>query len=169
MDILRRLISPRWRPGSAALAGLVATLAYSVAMEWDKYLIGNRFNDVRFIEGILGGKRKERKERKEREGKRSKGLWLLSWLLHLFNGVALAEIYAAVLKRFLPGPDWLKGAIFAETFIAGAWMLTPLADKYHPLIKRGEMPKLATWRSFLQNLVRHLIFGVVLGLLYQEQ
>lgn len=160
MNMLRHLISPRWRPGSAALAGLLATLAYSVAMEWDRYLIGNRFNDVQFIEGILEGGKEE---------KPSKGLWLLSWLLHLFNGVALAEIYAAVLKRFLPGPDWLKGAIFAEAFIAGAWTLTPLADKYHPLIKNGEMPKLATWRSFLQNLVRHLIFGVVLGLLYRER
>jgi hypothetical protein len=157
MNMLHRLINPRWRPGLAALAGLGATLAYSVAMEWDKYLIGNRFNDVRFIEGIFEGE------------KRSKGLWLLSWLLHLFNGVALAEIYAATLKRFLPGPGWLKGAIFAETFIIGAWILTPLADKYHPLIKKGEMPKLATWTSFLQNLLRHLIFGVVLGLLYREK
>jgi hypothetical protein len=157
MNMLRRLISPQWRPGLAAIAGLLATLAYSVAMEWDKYLIGNRFNDVRFIEGILGGE------------KRSKRLWLLSWLLHLFNGVALAEIYAAALKRFLPGPGWLKGAIFMETFITGAWTLTPLADKYHPLIKKGEMPRLATWTSFLQNLLRHLIFGVVLGLLYREK
>ncbi len=157
MNMLRRLISPQWRPGLAAIAGLLATLAYSVAMEWDKYLIGNRFNDVRFIEGILGGE------------KHSKRLWLLSWLFHLFNGVALAEIYAATLKRFLPGPGWLKGAIFMETFITGAWTLTPLADKYHPLIKKGEMPRLATWTSFLQNLLRHLIFGVVLGLLYREK
>jgi hypothetical protein len=157
MNMQRRLISPQWRPGLAAIAGLLATLAYSVAMEWDKYLIGNRFNDVRFIEGILGGE------------KHSKRLWLLSWLLHLFNGVALAEIYAATLKRFLPGPGWLKGAIFMETLITGAWTLTPLADKYHPLIKKGEMPRLATWASFLQNLLRHLIFGVVLGLLYREK
>ena len=159
MNRLRRLISPGWRPGSAALAGLLATLAYSVAMEWDKYLIGNRFNDVRFIEGILGG-----------EGEQStRGRWLLAWLLHLVNGVVLAEIYAATIKRFLPGSDWLKGTIFGEAFITGAWLLTPLADRYHPLIKKGEMPKLATWRSFLQNLLRHLIFGVVLGLLYREK
>ena len=157
MNILRRLISPGWRPGSAALAGLLATLAYSIAMEWDKYLIGNRFNDVLFIEGILEGEKRTRKGR------------LLAWLLHLFNGVALAELYAATVKRLLPGPNWLKGVLFGEAFIAGAWILTPLADKYHPLIKKEEMPKLATWRSFLQNLLRHLIFGLVLGLLYREK
>jgi hypothetical protein len=46
--------------------------------------------------------------------------------------------------------------------------LTPLADKYHPLIQNGELPRLATGRSFLQNLVRHLAFGLVLGMLYHE-
>src|SRR5437763_397391 len=131
MKRVRRLISQGWRPGSAALAGLLATLVYSIAMEYDKYLIGNHFNDVRFIEGIVGG---------EESTKRGK---LLAWLLHLFNGVALAEIYAATVKRFLPGPDWLKGAIFGEAFISGAWLLTPLADRYHPLIRKGKMPRLA--------------------------
>jgi hypothetical protein len=93
----------------------------------------------------------------------------LSWLLHFINGVALAELYAAVLKRFLPGPNWLKGAIFGEIFIVGAWWLTPLADKYHPLIKNGELPRLANWKSFMQNIARHLVFGLILGLLYRDE
>ena len=156
MNILRSIITPNWRPGRAALAGLLATVAYSIAMEGDQVLSGNRFSDVRFIQGLLEGE------------KRSKRFFYLSWLLHLLNGVALAEIYAAVAKRFLPGPAWLKGAIFGEAFIICAWCLTPLADKYHPLIKNGEMPKLASWTSFLQNIARHLVFGLVLGWLYQE-
>ncbi len=157
MNILRSIITPNWRPGKAALVGLLATVVYSIAMEGDKTLIGNRFSDVRFIEGLLEGE------------KRSKGFFYLAWILHLLNGVALAEIYAAVAKRFLPGPGWLKGAIFGEAFIICAWCLTPLADKYHPLIKNGEMPKLATWTSFLQNIVRHLVFGLVLGWFYKEK
>jgi hypothetical protein len=157
MNILRSIIIPNWRPGKAALVGLLATVAYSIAMEGDKILIGNRFSDVRFIQGLLEGE------------KRSKRFFYLAWVLHLLNGVALAEIYAAVAKRFLPGPSWLKGAIFGEAFIICAWGLTPLADKYHPLIKNGEMPKLTTWTSFLQNIARHLVFGLVLGWLYKEK
>ena len=80
----------------------------------------------------------------------------------------LAEVYAAVVKRFLPGPNWLKGAIFGEVFIVAAWWLTPLADKYHPLIQDGELPRLFNWTSFLQNIVRHLVFGLALGFLYKE-
>jgi hypothetical protein len=151
------MITRNWQPGQAALAGLIATVAYSVAMEGDQILSGNRFSDVRFIQGLLEGE------------KRSKRNFYLSWMLHLLNGIALAEIYAVVAKRFLPGPDWVKGTIFGEGFIICAWSLTPLADKYHPLIKNGELPRLANWTSLLQNIVRHLVFGLVLGLLYKDK
>ncbi len=154
---MQNVLRKEWRPGRAALAGLLATIVYSVAMEGDKYLIGNRFSDVRFIEGMINGKQ------------RSTLSFLASWTIHILNGVALAEIYAALGKRFLPGPDWLKGSIFGEIFIVSAWWLTPLADKYHPFIKNGEMPKLFTWKAFAQNVIRHLAFGLTLGLLYREE
>ncbi|MBA2285487.1 MAG: hypothetical protein H0W02_08400 [Ktedonobacteraceae bacterium] len=157
MNILQRIIAPQWRPGRAALAGLLATLVYSAAMEGDMSITGNRFNDVRFIEGLL-----------EREPVAQKRFPLLAWILHLLNGVALAELYAAVFKRFLPGPNWLKGAIFGEGFIMGAWLLTPLADKYHPMIRSGALPPLANRTAFLQNIVRHLAFGLALGLFYRD-
>lgn len=154
--IIKTLIDNNWRPGRAALAGLLATVVYSIAMEGDQFLTGNRFSDVRFIEGMLNGK------------KSTRTTFTLSWLIHLLNGVALAEVYAALVKRFLPGPSWLKGSLFGEIFIAAAWILTPLADKYHPLIKKKELPRLATWTSFGQNLLRHLAFGLTLGLLYRD-
>ena len=157
MPLLQRLIDQHWRPGRAALAGLAATVAYSIAMEGDMSISGNRFSDVRFIEGLI-----------ERKSSSSKKLSVLAWLIHLLNGVVLAEVYAAVFKRFLPGPDWLKGAIFGEAFIIAAWGLTPLADKHHPLIQSGELPRLANRTAFLQNIGRHLVFGLTLGLLYRE-
>ncbi len=157
MHTVRTIITRNWHPGRAALAGTLATLAYSIAMEGDKFLIGNRFSDVRFIQGLLAGEA------------RTKRSLFLAWLIHFLNGVALAELYAALFKRWLPGPNWLKGTIFGEAFIIGAWWLTPLADKYHPLIRNGEMPRLANWTSFLQNVVRHLVFGLTLGLLYRDE
>ncbi len=157
IKFLRSLISRTWRPGRAALVGLIATLIYSAAMEGDQLLLGNRFSDVRFIQGMIDGKA------------RSRTSLILSWVIHLLNGVVLAEIYAAVAQRLLPGPNWVRGAIFGESFIVGAWWLTPLADKYHPLIKNGELPKLANWKSFGQNILRHLAFGLALGLLYKDE
>ena len=156
-NIIRAIISPSWKPGRAAIAGLAATAVYSVAMEGDMSLTGNRLSDVRFIEGIMTGKAHPPQ------------VWYwLAWGMHLLTGVALGEVYAAVLKRFLPGPGWLKGAMFSEAFIVSAWTLAPFADKHHPMIKSGELPALATWTSFWQNIVRHLIFGLALGLFYRE-
>ena len=157
MNIVSRFISQRWRPGAAAVAGTLATAAYSVVMEEDGVITGHHFSDVRFIQGLMG----------EKASKQSKFL-ALAWALHFLNGIALAEVYAAAAKRFLPGPNWLKGAIFGELFVIGVWPLTPIADKYHPLIKDGELPPLANRTAFLQNIERHLVFGLVLGWLYKD-
>jgi len=154
---IQRFIPQTWRRGRAASAGILATVAYTIAMEGDMALTGNRFSDIRFIQGLIGGTKATKKH-----------FSLLAWTIHLLNGALLGEIYAAILKRFLPGPNWLKGAIFGELFIVSAWWLTPFADKYHPMIKSGELPKLATWTSFSQNIVRHFVFGITLGLLYRD-
>ena len=153
----RRIIRENWRPERAALAGLLATAAYSLVMEGDMYITGNRYSDVRFIQGLLAEK-----------SPRHKKFPFLAWSIHFLNGVILAELYAAVFKRFLPGPNWLKGAFFGELFLVSTWWLAPLVDTYHPLTKRGELAKLATWTSFFQNILRHLVFGVLLGLLYRD-
>ena len=155
--IIQRFIPQPWQRRRAAYAGVLATVAYTIAMEGDMALTGNRFNDIRFIQGMIGGKEAQKKR-----------FSLLAWTLHLLNGALLGEIYAAIFKRFLPGPNWLKGAIFGELFILSAWWLTPFADKHHPMIKSGELPKLATWTSFFQNIVRHFVFGITLGLLYRD-
>jgi hypothetical protein len=156
-NLLRCLIPQAWRPGRAAIAGLLGTIVYSLVMEGDKSLTHSRFSDIRFIQGLVQGKNAPKKR-----------FPLLAWTIHLLNGALLGEVYAAVFKRFLPGPNWLKGAIFGEIFIVSAWWLTPLADKYHPMIKSGELPELANWTAFFQNIFRHLAFGLTLGLLYRD-
>jgi hypothetical protein len=156
--VARQLKLIPWQRRRAAFAGLLATIAYTIAMKGDMALTGNRFNDIRFIQGLIGGIDAQKKP-----------IIVLAWLLHLLNGALLGEIYGAIFKRLLPGPNWLKGAIFGEIFILSSWWLTPLADKYHPMIKSGELPKLATWTSFFQNVVRHSVFGITLGLLYRDE
>lgn len=147
-----------WRPGHAAVAGLVATAAYSLVMEADMAITGNRYSDVRFIQGLL-----------EVASPRRKPWPLLAWSLHFLNGVLLAESYALIFRQFLPGPHWLKGTLFGELFLTSMWGFAPLVDRYHPLTRRGELARLATWTSFWQNIVRHAVFGVVLGWLYGDE
>ena len=157
--LIRRIVRENWHPGRAAFAGLVATAAYSLVMEADMSLTGNRYSDVGFIQGLLARKSPRHQ---------TFPFPFLAWGIHFLNGVTLAELYAAVFKRFLPGPDWLKGFCFGELFLLSTWWLAPLVDKYHPLTRSGELARLATWTSFIQNIVRHLVFGVLLGLLYRD-
>jgi hypothetical protein len=154
MQRVHALLPPRWRPLRAAAAGVVATAVYSLVMAADQRLTGNHFSDVRFIAGLLGRPSRQRT--------------LLAWGLHLLNGALLGEVYAVLVRPRLPGPRWLRGIIFGEGFIASVWWLTPLADRFHPLIRQGRLPRLATWTSFLQNVLRHLVFGLTLALLYDE-
>ena len=78
----RRILRENWHPEQAALAGLLATAAYSLVMEADMALTGNRYSDVRFIQGLLAGKSSQPQQ-----------FAFLAWSLHFLNGVILAELY----------------------------------------------------------------------------
>lgn len=142
-------------PTRAALAGAVASAAYAAEMYVDMAVTGSQFDDVQLLEGAIRGKRARAP--------------LLGMALHLLNGAALGEVYAAVAAPRLPGPAWLKGVTFGALFLLAVWPSVPLVDKYHPLIKRGELPTLNRRVAFGQNVARHLVFGVVLALLYQPR
>jgi hypothetical protein len=138
---------------SAIFAGGAASAVYAGEMYLDIALTGNPLDDLQLLEGALRG-------RKAR-------FPVLGMLVHLLNGSALGIVYAVV-RPLLPVPNWLKGALFALLFVLGVWPLIPLLDRIHPLIKRGELPKFNTPIAFGQNIARHLIFGLVLGLLYRD-
>ena len=157
-EFVQHLLPRDWQPGQAAAAGIAATLVYSLAMKVDQYITGNRVDDVKFIQGLLGDTNAARRRTAA-----------LAWGLHFLNGALLGEVYAALGKRVLPGPAWLRGAIFGEAFILTVWPLTPLIDRSHPMVKDGRLPRLANWTSLWQNLLRHLAFGLTLGLLYRPR
>jgi hypothetical protein len=153
MWLLQRLIALDYK--RLAVAGAVATALYTLEMYLDMALTGNGADDVQLIEGIV------RKERRR---------WpLVGWIGQLCNGFGLAGVYAAIFTRLLPGPGWLRGLLFGEGFVLVVWPLTPLLDRYHPLIRRGEMPRYARLVPFIQNIVRHGVFGLVLGAIYRDQ
>ena len=138
-------------PARAAIAGAVAAAAYAAEMYLDIAATGSRFDDVQLVESAIRGQ--------------ASRVPVLGMAIHLLNGAALGEIYAAVWE-LLPGPGWGKGLIFGELFLLAAWPAVPLIDRFHPLIKAGKMPKLTQRTTFAQNAARHAVFGVVLGLLY---
>src|SRR5260370_10058827 len=61
MNRRRSIITQNWYPGRAAIAGIVTTLVYSIAMEEDKWIPGNHFSHVRFLEGLLAEEKHEKR------------------------------------------------------------------------------------------------------------
>jgi len=131
-----------------AIVGALAAVVYLGAMKIDITLTHCPSNDLQVIEGLLPG--------------RANRVPWRGFLVHLANGAGLGGLYAFV-QRWLPGPAWLRGILFGEAFILCIWPITPLLDRWHPLIRRGQLPPFARRIVFLQNLSRHLVFGLVLG------
>lgn len=86
--------------------------------------------------------------------------WLFGMLLHLANGsLIFPAIYAYVLYPVLPGPPWLKGAIFGVMLWALAQALVM------PLAGMGFFSRLVpgTATALAWSFGSHLLYGLVLG------
>ena len=140
-------------PARAALAGALGAAAYLAEMAVDLALIDCPTNDLM----LLG-----------RPFSANPRVW--PWLggtIHFGNGVALAQVYGLVEGR-LPGPPWLRGVVFTLIENTLLWGLVPLFDRYHPAIRAGELPKMNRPIPFAQQVLRHIAYGAVLGVVYGE-
>jgi hypothetical protein len=135
------------------MAGLAAAAAYLLTNLLDMRLLRYPQNDL-----MLQG----------RMVPLFRPVWPLAGLvLHTGFSLALTALYAAARDR-LPGPPWLRGVLFLQAENTALWTLVPLIDRYHPAVRDGQMPPLNTPRCFLQAVLRHLVFGAVMGALLGE-
>lgn len=83
--------------------------------------------------------------------------------LHLQNGAVLGAVYASVAPR-LPLPGWAGGMVVGLSEHLATWPGTALLARLHPAA--GDLPPLwGSGRAFAQATWRHLLFGLVLGIL----
>jgi hypothetical protein len=81
--------------------------------------------------------------------------------LHMTSGAAFGAAYSH-LAPVLPVPAVLRGPILGVTGLLALWPLTLVSDRLHPA--REQLPALSrSRRAFAQGVVRHLLFGFVLG------
>lgn len=169
----------RFSIGSAVMAGILGTLAMTALM-YMAPLMGLPKMD---LIGALGQALPI-------------GLptYLTGSLVHLFNGVVLAIIYAVAFATWLPGPRPLKGAlysilpwIFAMVALAPAMAIlhsllagsavTPAVNPCAPVVATNPCaavtPDAGTAPSALlmagMSLMAHLLYGVVVGAVYRAK
>ena len=130
--------------GKGLLAGLAATVVLSAIMIMKQAMgLMPELNPIEMITKMSGSSTP-----------------LMGWMEHFVIGTVLWGLLYAALDAKLPGPHWLRGAIFAT----GAWfimmvMLMPMAGAGLFGLGLGMMAPVAT-------LMLRWIYGAVLGGVY---
>lgn len=134
----------------AALAGVAAAAAWGLVEPLDRRLFGFPYSDIALL-----GKLVTRGPRWRAAG----------WVAHALNGAAAGLVFWA-LYRLVGGSAFPLAVAFALVEHLVTYPLTLLTDRLHPARGAPELPPLArSRRAFAQATFRHLLFGVVLGLL----
>lgn len=135
----------------ATTAGIAAGVAYLAEMAVDQSLLDCPTNDLLLLGGIVS---------------RDQRVWPLVGLVgHMVLSNGMAHAYALVQQR-LVGPPWVRGLTFIMVENAVLGLTLPLFDRWHPAIRSGQLPKMTRPIPIIQQTLRHMAYGIVLGLVY---
>lgn len=137
---------------AAVVAGMAGGAAYVGTMAVDRPLTGLDNDDLKLLGRPLV---------KGPEHARLAGV-----PVHAVNSAMLAVVYAALGHDRLPGPPWLRGAIFATIENTLLYPLTAL-EQHHPGIRNGEIDRYFSFKAYVQSTPRHWVYGAVVGTVYE--
>ena len=128
-----------------------AGTAYLIAMWLDSKLSSHSFNDLKLVGQMFTTRRPH---------------WLLLGLTgHYGFSVLMSLLYTSWTCPKLPGPRWLRGVLFLQIENLLLYPAGLVLDRFHAGIKQGQVPRMLNWKSFKGQVVRHVAFGAVLGLM----
>ena len=134
----------------AGLAGAVAATVWGLEEPLDQRLFRFPYSDI----AILG-----------KFVTRGPNWRAAGWVMHVVNGAVAGLVFWALFERFGSNAFWFAVA-FAMVEHLVTYPLTLLTDRFHPARGAPELPPMSrSGRAFAQATWRHLLFGVVLGLL----
>jgi len=133
-----------------ALAGAAAAAVWAAQQPLDQRVFGVPYSDTELLGTWVT---------------RGRAAAPLGVIAHLQNGALLGAAYAVAPR--LPGPRWLGGVLVGLGEHLATWPGTALRPRVHPAGER--LPRLwGSGRAFGQATWRHLLFGIVLGVLEQR-
>ncbi len=143
----------RFDLGAAMIAGAVAGGAYLALTAAEERLLPARLDD----RVLLGGQVVPTEE----------GARAIGTVMHLGGSVVFGVAYAKIAADRFPGPTWLRGTLFfnAENTLLYPMTAVPGAFK---AIADGRLDPYWTWPAYLQSIPRHVLYGVVVGKVYER-
>jgi len=145
-------VDPDFDPARATVAGALAAFGYLGVMYADIAISGSPSDDLLMLgRALTAGRRRA---------------LLLGLLAHTGFGTAMGLLYGGMVRRRLRGAGWSRGMQMLLIENTLLWPLTFLADRFHPSMRSGELPRMNTPVPIAQQIVRHIAFGGLMGLLY---
>lgn len=140
----------------AVVAGVVASLVFSMVLAMAPKM-GMPKMDIVSLLGSMFGKPNQ----------------ALGWMMHLMMGVVFALIYAFLWSAGVSAATWLFGLIFGAVQWLAVGVVMGMIPMMHVGIKSGAVQAPGLWMTnhgglmaFMGGLVGHMIFGVVIALVY---
>lgn len=140
----------------AVVAGLVGTAIFSMVLMMAPRMGMPKMDIVAMLSTMFG---------KENP--------VLGWMLHLMMGVIFALIYAFLWSRGILAPTWQGGLVFGAAHWLVVGMVMGMIPMMHVGIRSGAVKAPGLWMTndggamaFIGGLVGHMIFGLVVALVY---
>jgi len=141
----------------AIVAGLVATVVFTVVMVMAPRMGMPKMDIVAMLGTMFG-----------RENR------LLGWMMHAMMGVVFGLIYAFLWSSGIGAVTWLWGLIFGAVHWLIVGVVMGMIPMMHAGIKSGAVKAPGLWMTndggmmaFVGGLIGHLVFGLVLALVYR--
>lgn len=142
---------------SAVIAGVVASLVFSMILAMAPKMGMPKMDIV----GLLGSMFS------------TKTNLALGWMMHLMMGVVFALVYAFLWSLSIGAATWLGGLIFGMVQWLVVGVVMGMIPMMHVGIKSGAVQAPGMWMTnsggfmaFMGGLVGHMIFGIVIALVY---
>jgi hypothetical protein len=140
----------------AIIAGLVGTVAISMVMAMAPKMGMPKMDIVDMLSTMFGKPNRT-----------------LGWMMHFMMGIIFALIYSFIWSIGVGSATWLFGLIFGAIHWLIVGMVMGMIPMMHVGIKNGEVGAPGLWMTnngglmaFVGGLMGHMVFGLVVALIY---
>ena len=141
---------------SAIISGILGTFAISAVMAVAPMMGMPKMNIVDMLSTMFG-----------------KSNLVLGWMMHLMMGAMFALIYAFLWSQGIGSPGWISGLIFGAAHWLMVGLMMAVIPIVHAGIKNGDVEAPGLWMTnqggmlaFIGGLMGHMVFGLVVALVY---
>jgi len=138
------------------VAGLVGTVAISMVMAMAPQMGMPKMDIVDMLSTMFGKPNRT-----------------LGWMMHFMMGIIFALIYSFIWSVGVGSATWLFGLIFGAVHWLIVGMVMGMIPMMHAGIKSGEVQAPGLWMTnnggmmaFVGGLMGHMVFGLVVALIY---